>query len=216
MKLTLALLALVAFCTAFEVRTFKKSDLERDLEDFVELIPVDEIFEITLEYMSDDEEFQKVVEYLQSKKFRQLVIDIEAIREVHVLMKYLEKAGIDVYEMVNRLNDLLNIPRIKPKSGSYKITGGGIKGYVKDVLKVLPLDEMKELYEEKLATSKAFRDFINQLKSDNFQKIVNAVYKNPEFQRILKKLREAGIDLKIIKDLLLAILGIKIPDRFLQ
>lgn len=214
MKLALILLALLASSIAVEIdENFEKSELAKDLQEFVNLMPFDEIVEITVDYLSEDKQFEEVLLYLKSEKFKLFVIDIESLPEVQLFMNYLQKKGVHIYELVNKLNDLLNIDHIKPSQYVAKITGGGVKGYLKDVLAIIPYSQLQNLYFKKLMTSKAFINFVAWLESDNFKEIVNFVYNHNEFQYILKKLKEADVDYSTIKKVFRVFLGIKFPEK---
>ena len=225
MKFALALLALVATASAnIEIPNFGRGELYKDIQDFIDMLPQKEIFATTLEYFSDDAEFQAMVEYFQSEGFKKLVQDVEALPEIKELMDYIHYAGIDIYQIVNMMNDLLGLGHLTPpdyavgkhsvgKHSVGKQITGGIRGYVDDIMALLPLDELNDMYEEKLKTSPEFAKFINQLESDNFQEIVNTVYLHPTFQELLRHAEDAGIDLLLIKDLLKVLWGITVPPR---
>ncbi|KYN04372.1 PREDICTED: protein G12-like [Cyphomyrmex costatus] len=212
MKFALALLALVATASAYEIPNFGRGELRHDIQDFLDLVPVEKVIEITIQYYVEDKEFQDMVKYFESEGFKQLVKDVEALPEIKILMDYIHNAGIDIYKIVNKINSALKLPPLTPPSysiGTY-ITGG-IKGFIQDILDVLPRQQFKDLYEEKLKTSKAFADFIAQLKSENFQHIVNKLYVHPKFQELLTHARNAGVDLVKLKDLFEVLWGIKVP-----
>ncbi|KAG7187706.1 hypothetical protein KM043_016762 [Ampulex compressa] len=219
MKFAFALLAVLAVATplnAAKIPNVGKGELAKELQDFLDLIPVDDVVVVVLEYLAEDEEFQNAVEYLQSVEFQQLARDVEALPEIKELMNYIQKAGVDIYFLVNELNKFIGIEEITPPQmalfATLKITGG-IRGFVDDVKALLPLDKLEELYNYKLKNSKVFANFIAQLQSPEFQKIVDTVYANPNFQNLLSKAKAAGIDLALIKDLLYTILGIKVPTK---
>lgn len=217
MKLALvAVLAFVAVASAkIEIPNFGRGKLYKDIQEFLDLLPQEEIFAITLEYYSSDKEFKAMVKYFQSEDFRNLVEDVEALPEIEELMKYIHEAGIDIYTIVNILNNFIGLPSLTPPDSVFvkpHITGG-IRGFVDDIMDILPKDELDELYETKLKESKAFKKFIDQLKSENFQEIVNQVYSHPQFQELLGHADNAGIDLELIKDLLKELWGIHIPSR---
>jgi len=215
MKFALALLALVATASAnIEIPNFGRGELYKDIQDFIDILPQEEIFAITLQYFSEDAEFQAMVEYFQSEGFKRLVQDVEALPEIKELMDYIHHAGIDIYKIVNMMNDLLGLGHLTPPDFAVgKQITGGIRGYVDDIMAILPLDELNDMYEEKLKTSPEFAKFIDQLKSDNFQEIVNTVYLHPKFQELLRHAEDAGIDLLLIKDLLKVLWGIEVPPR---
>lgn len=215
MKFALVLLAFVATASAkIEIPNFGRGELYKDIQEFLDLMPVDQIFQITLEYYTQDAEFQKMIKYFQSEGFKELVKDVEALPEIKVLMDYIHNAGIDVYKIVNLINSVLGLPSLTPPSYviGVQITGG-IKGYVDDILAILPKKQLQDKYAEKLKSSKAFAEFINQLESNNFQQIVNKVYAHPKCQELLAHARAAGINLLVIKDLLEVLWGIKVPSK---
>ncbi|KAK2585724.1 hypothetical protein KPH14_010337 [Odynerus spinipes] len=211
MKFALALIAIMATASAWEVPNLGKGDLYKDLQDFVDLVPTNKVVSIIMEYAAEDEEFQRTLEYLQSEEFKTLVQDVEALPEIADLMNYIYDAGVDIYYLVNLLNKFVGVPALTPPT-NYKITGG-LKGLVADLKAVIPFDKFEALYKEKLQTSKAFKEFVDRLSSPEFQNIVNTVYANPHFQNLLAKAKAAGLDLKVIKDLLYTLLGIKVPDH---
>ncbi|XP_011631835.1 uncharacterized protein LOC105423676 [Pogonomyrmex barbatus] len=211
-----ALVVLLAFAATasakIEIPNIGRGELGKEIQEFLDLIPVEKVIEITLQYYAQDADFQKMIQYFQSEGFKQLVKDVEALSEIKVLMDYIHNAGIDIYKIVNILNSALGLPALTPPSYyiGTQITGG-IKGYVQDILAVLPKQQLQDLYKKKLETSKVFADFIAQLESENFQQIVNKVYAHPKFQELLTHARSAGIDLELIKNLLEVLWGIRIP-----
>ncbi|KAH0948435.1 hypothetical protein HN011_008391 [Eciton burchellii] len=216
MKFALVLLAIVAAASAkIEIPNFGRGELHKDIQEFLDLLPQEEILAITLQYYAEDKEFQNMLKYFQSQEFKDLVVDVEALPEIKILMDYIHNAGIDIYKIVNLVNEALGLPSLTPPSTfviGTQITGG-IKGYAQDILAILPKKELQELYEKKLKTSEAFKKFIEQLESKNFQEIVNKVYVNPKFQALLKHAKDANIDLILIKDLLKILWGISIPGQ---
>lgn len=215
MKFALILLAFVATASAkIEIPNFGRGELHEDIQAFLDLMPTDQIFQITLQYFSQDAEFQIMIKYFQSEGFKQLVQDVEALQEIKILMDYIHNAGIDIYKIINQINTAIGLPPLTPPSYviGVQITGG-INGYVQDILAILPKQKLQDMYQEKLKTSKAFADFIKQLESENFQQIVNKVYAHPKFQELLTHAKKAGINLLVIKDLLKILWGIQIPSK---
>lgn len=214
MKFALVVLAFVATASAkIEIPNFGRGELYKDIQEFLDLMPVEQILQITLQYNAEDAEFQRMVQYFQSEGFKQLVKDVEALPEIKVLMDYIHDAGIDIYKIVNLMNSALGLPPLTPPSHviGTQITGG-INGYIQDILAIVPQKQLQDLYDKKLQTSKAFADFIRQLESENFQQIVNKVYTHPKFQELLTHARNAGVDLIAIKNLLEILWGIRIPS----
>lgn len=218
MKFALAFLALVATVSSkgIEIPNFGRGQLHNDIQDFLDIMPYDNIIAIFLEYVAEDAEVQAALEFFQSEEFKELVVEVESMPEVKTLMLYIHNAGIDIYQIANLLNDYLGLAHLTPPDFTQRVRKqitGGIRGLVDDILAILPVDELNDMYEEKLQNSPAFAEFIDQLKSDNFQEIVNQVYVHPTFQKIVKRAEEVGIDLELIKNLLKVLWGIDVPSR---
>ncbi|XP_012542708.1 uncharacterized protein LOC105840348 [Monomorium pharaonis] len=210
MKFVLALLAFVATSTAWTIPNVGRGELAKELQDFLDLLPQQEIASITLQYYAQDAEFKAMIAYFKSEGFKQLIKEIQALPEYHTLMTYMYNAGLDVYQLEEMLNRWLGIIQF---NFDVQITGG-IRGYVDDIRAVIrPVrDQLVALYKQKMQNSQVFQDFITQLQSPTFQELVNKVYVNPKFQELLGHAANANIDLKLVRDVLKTILGIDIPS----
>ncbi|XP_015127123.1 uncharacterized protein LOC107048468 [Diachasma alloeum] len=185
--------------------------LEEDLADFLALIPQNEIMHIVVQYLEHDKDVQKAVEYMQSAEFRQLVKIIEEMDDVKNFYKYIQDSGLDIYGAVNKLHDFIGLPPLIQQR-LLRIITGGLNGLIQDIKAILPLEEIKALYYQKMETSPAFKQLVQRLNSPKFQAVVDKLLANKEFQEILKAAREAGIDLEKIADLLSTIFGLKFPS----
>ena len=54
-----------------------------------------------------------------------------------------------MYEIINEIRDILDLPPFQPTN-----TTRGIQGLIDDMVAVLPLDELKALYDKKMETRK--------------------------------------------------------------
>ncbi|XP_043285764.1 uncharacterized protein [Venturia canescens] len=217
MKLCLALLAALAVSGVSNVNAvpIKSSELHDVLNEFLALVPKEKVTAIFFEYLDKDAEVQAVLKYMSSDAFRELVQKVESIEDVINFYDYLEKSGLDVYGLVNKLHEVIGLPPIVTgKIGtSLKITGG-VAGLWKDIKAVLPIDAIKALYHEKLETSPAFAELVKRLSSPRFQELINALRANKEFRKIVSFLKEAGVDINAIKDVLATMFGLQFPDQY--
>ncbi|CAL1680692.1 unnamed protein product [Lasius platythorax] len=221
MKFILALFAILAIISlgqAHQAPDFGKGPLHEDIQDILDLIPVEEINNICDEYLKDPE-IQAAIQYIQTTTIiEDLMVDFEAIPEVINLFNYLQKEGIDIYLIINEINKALGIKELEPPiSHAYSTIGkrtGGIAGFFRDISKVLPFDDYIHIYVQKLKTSPSFVRYINQLKSNNFQQIVNKVYKIKSFQIILDGLKSSGVNTRIVADIMFIVLGITVPASY--
>lgn len=207
MKYSLIFLAILGVATAASVSGNGKAatkSLEDDLNDFVALFDGAALLEVVLPYLAEDEEVQEVLYYLSSEEFKSLVLAVEAVPEYIAFLDYTQAAGLDVYKWVDLIHTVIGL---EPLTRSTSVRNGkGIAGLIDDVLALVPREELKALYLEKLETSPEFAEFAAQVNSDEFQVIVNAVKENPEFQNLRAALASKGVDVdaivKVFKDLI--------------
>lgn len=91
----------------------KKTDLQSDLNDFLELIPTDDIKEKFDEYYRNDMDIQHIYEYLSSKEFyelRKYVLDMQDVKEV---LQYLHRKGFNVKLLVRKVGHRLGFNKMK-------------------------------------------------------------------------------------------------------
>jgi len=89
---------------------------------------------------------------------------------------------------------------------------GGLAGFFEDIKKVIPFNKFIRSYVHKMKTSSAFVGFINQLKSNNFQQLVNELYQIESFQIIISGLKSSGVNTQIVADVMYIVLGITVPN----
>lgn len=56
--------------------------LQDDLNDFLALVPLDEVLGIALDYLANDEQVQDFVVYLQSEEFHKIILTVEDVKEL--------------------------------------------------------------------------------------------------------------------------------------
>ncbi|KAH0946511.1 hypothetical protein HN011_003680 [Eciton burchellii] len=193
-----------------------KGPLHNDIQDFLDLIPVTRIYKIALDYLAHDPEVQAAFKYLRTTTIiKDFLVDFEVIPEVINLLNYLQKEGVDIYAVLNKVNKRFGVKELVPPSIPYTYSKimrtGGLKGFFKDIIKQFKYDHYITVYAKKMRNSPAFVAFIDQLKSDNFQQIVNKVFQIKSFQITLNSLRNNGVNLQIVADIMLIVLGIDVP-----
>lgn len=187
----------VAVALATETR-----DLQQDLKDFVDLIPVDELKEITCKY-KDDEEVQKAVKYLRSEEFAGLVANVREKESWISFKKYLTDAGVDVEKAIKFVHDIITNGVCKDVPPSER----SLKGLVTELRQAIPKEELKVLFDKKIRDSPEFKEFFEKISSAKSRQLVEEVIQLEEFQRLLVKLKELAFDTKKMKDCLYAFFG---------
>ncbi|XP_076623244.1 uncharacterized protein LOC143342843 [Colletes latitarsis] len=214
MKFVLAVLVVLAVSSpleAYRIPRVGSGALADEIQDFADILPLNKMVTIVLQYLSDDAEFQELVGYLQSNEFRNLIKGVEGLPELINLLNYMQNAGLDIYYLVNQVNAFIGVPKLQaPQTfGIYKITGG-IRGFLDDIEAIFPEQKVKDLYTYKMANSKVFIDFMAHLRSPATQRIADYIVNNPNFTDLLTKAHQAGINVEDVKEFLEKFLGIKL------
>lgn len=221
MKFTLALFGVLAISglskAAHQFPDFGRGPLHEDIQDLLDLIPVEKVSEIVLDYVDNDSEVQEIVEIILTTDIAQkLVKGIESIPECINLLNYLYKEGIEIYDVLNKLNNLLDIdelvppPRSAPHSSILRT--GGLAGLLKDIEAEFNYKTVIRTYVRKAKTSTAFSNLIIQLQSNNFQQLVNKLYTIEAYVSIINGLKNKGADTQIVADVLYILFEITTPN----
>nr|AAK72505.2 putative protein G12 [Aedes aegypti] len=190
MKTIFVLAALVAIATASAIPDFRA--LKDDFQEFVDLVPVDKLVNVALQYLVSDKEFKEFFGYLQGEEFSAVWDQFFALNEVKDVLNYLEAADLAVYDALNTVADFLGLHHVKPTVHSLRT--GGLTGFFDETVALLPLDKFEALFEEKLKTSPEFKAFFEKLRNLDYQKFVDFHNNSKEVQGFLQKLRSYGLD----------------------
>ena len=213
MKFSLvALSAVVAFATVncYHLPAFGEGPLYEDIQYFIDMIPMDEVMKVIVQYTIKDSEFQQLLKYVKTDDFKQMVNEIEAIPEFRTFASYMDKHGIYMYDVLNKMNKVIGLPSFQPILVKKEITGG-LTGLFNDVKELISYDDIIHGYVYKMRTSQEFRDFIAELKSEGNQNFVNALYKNQRYLTFRATLVSKGLDITLVEDVLYTVLGIEFP-----
>ena len=81
-------------------------------------------------------------------------------------MKFITDEGVDVYAIITEVYDILDLPPFQPTNTTRM--GVGIYGFIDDVTAVLPLDDLKALFDKKMETREYFKILVTTLRSPVF------------------------------------------------
>ncbi|KAG8238471.1 hypothetical protein J437_LFUL016928 [Ladona fulva] len=168
------------------------------LNELLSMIPVDKIIEIVTNYIENDPEVQEAVAFLKSDEFKSLVEKIQSMPQYMEYLEYLYNAGIDIYTYINYIHGLLGLPPVH-RPGSFHHSTRSLMGMIQDILNVLPIEEMKKFYHEKVENDPDFQALLEKLKSDEFKNIVESIRNMPEYMDMMDRLRSHGIDVDAIR-----------------
>jgi len=82
-------------------------------------------------------------------------------------VKFLDDLGVDATGKINTIHDIIGLPPLQARRSTRR--GVGVSGLVNDVLALIPVDELKALFQEKLQSSPDFQAFVKAVQSAEFQ-----------------------------------------------
>ncbi|XP_049784749.1 uncharacterized protein LOC126187603 [Schistocerca cancellata] len=119
-------------------------NLQDDLNDFLALIPLDEIANIVLNYVANGAEVQAALQYLVSEEFESIVV------------------------FGDHQPELYNSSDMKP-ANQMRSSSRSLKSTLNEILAIVPVDEFKALYYETVQTSADIAELINRPSSGEFR-----------------------------------------------
>ena len=203
MKFTSAIFViLVAACplNAYKIPATGSGALAKEFQDFIDLIPFDQIIEVTKTYYAQDTQFHNIIQLMKTEELKQWMLDIESAPEFKLLINYVQKNGLDIYYLVNEFNKSLKLPPlvsgIKAFFGSFdnKITGGFI-GYLIDIAALVPLEKLSDLFRqaEKSKNSEVFKAFIAEVSSSKYFDFYNNIFEDKHYKNLENEAVNLGV-----------------------
>ncbi|CAK1583560.1 unnamed protein product [Parnassius mnemosyne] len=176
-------------------------------EDFLDLIMDEAGHEIShlFEHYIEFEEFRKSLDYMRTSNFKNLVYEMESLPEFKAVIDFLENDNIDILYFIDRLNVM--IEDIQTKKSRHNLSGRDMSAYINDCVAVFPKEKLIALYDQKIAEDEEFKVAMDNLMSDEWNQIWEALWESETFLAEAKILSENGIDLRVLLQELKAVFG---------
>ncbi|XP_013171199.1 PREDICTED: uncharacterized protein LOC106120399 [Papilio xuthus] len=177
-------------------------------EDFLDLIYEEAGHEMMhlVEHYIEFEEFTKSLDYMATPNFRNLVYEMESLPEFKAVIDFLEKDNIDITYFVERLNEMIDEIQ-NDKRKRHTLSGRDMTAFINDCIDVFPKDKLTALYEQKIAEDEEFRVAMENLNSEEWDQVWNALWESETFIEEANILLENGIDLKVLLREVKAVFG---------
>lgn len=180
----------------------EEEHLKNDIADFLEILPIDKIKKIAIKHLHEDPEFQAAIMYMKSPEFSGMVHELQKYPEVIELKAYLKEAGIDLDEYNERFCGFFRDVNIEV---DLKIRS--LRGFIEEVKQIIPIAKLIEMFETKMRTSPAFKEFYQKITSEECHKLVAKVRALPLFRKVVAEITYMGIDIDRIFGILYAVIG---------
>jgi chemotaxis signal transduction protein len=91
-------------------------------------------------------------------------------------LKFITDQGFDVYAFILEIRDILGLPPFEPTDITRM--GVGIYGLIDDVYAVLPIEDLKALFDMKMKTREYFKTIVTTIRSPEFVVSIHCVSLN--------------------------------------
>ncbi|XP_017753460.1 PREDICTED: uncharacterized protein LOC108546052 [Eufriesea mexicana] len=205
MKFAVAMLVFLAAAiplNAYQLPATGSGALANEMQDFVDILPVDDIVALSKAYATQDEQFRAVMAYLGNTETKEWVQFFEAEPKFISLMNYVQNNGLDIYYLINKLNGALRIPPLVQKLrasltiSKVEITGG-LDGFLSDLGRIIPLEEILNMFTKKLEHSKVVKDLTHEITSNGFPEFYFSIFNNEHYKRLVDMVATVGVDREV-------------------
>ncbi|KAF3429354.1 hypothetical protein E2986_07464 [Frieseomelitta varia] len=189
-----AILVTASHLNAYKLPKVGSGDLARELQDFVNSFPINDVLEYTRVYLSRDKEFQWVLNFMRNEEMGAFLNDVQSLPEFATLMDYLVENGLNGYALFDTVKEVMEAQLERVNVHSNLRVTGGLAGYVADVTTGALVTNMQNLFENKVATSEVFKNFVREILSGRYERLFASTSTNTHFQRVLHQLRYLDLD----------------------
>jgi hypothetical protein len=172
-------------------KAVKKSGrtLADDLQEFIDLLPLDDILAIADDHLKTDGAFVAVVLYLQGPEWTELVETVGAMPAVQDFIQFLNDAGLPVDDILAWIDDLIK----NAVPGTDADEEGSLRPILDEVEAILPLDDLLALVNDKLQNSPDFQALYVEVSSEKAHTLVEEVRALDEVQTLAQRLISMGV-----------------------
>lgn len=197
--------------------------VDKELEDFVKLIPREKSIAIFKNYFKKDHKVRRGLKFLYTIRFHKLLRKVEALKEHQNVVIFLQKAGLNIIKAIKDFHKAIRMKDYVPPKIETEIEdeseieiqaiGDGMKGLFKDLAALLPMSEIYALYKEKMRNL-VFYEFVRQVTTQKFQILVRNLRVHQTFRNMITQSAKRGLDFAAIEDYSRKVAPIPSPKLF--
>ncbi|CAG4986664.1 unnamed protein product [Colias eurytheme] len=163
--------------------------------DFLDLI-FDEAghdIEHLMEHYQEFEEFNAALDYLKTKDFNNLVHEMEDLPEFKAVVDFLENDNIDITFFIDIFNSMIDQVERK-RQARHQLSGRDMNAFIQDCISEFPKAKLAALFDQKVSEDEEFKSAIENLQSEEWDKVWNALWESEVFLEEVQTLKDNGID----------------------
>lgn len=214
LSVLLIIVSSCAFCSKLEVIKHVQSEpgsLQKDLSEFLNIIPVDDIRNLTEYFYENDEKMRKSYDYLRTDGYKLVVESVFKLTLVKKFTTFLNDTGVNFAELGKRIEKIVltdeeaksivgncssliasvaaaKVPIYFSSSFSQLVSEsfddlGGFNAFFNEALLLIPQDEVLALFFSKMEESNAFSSFLEKLNASDYENLTE----NLKVRRTWKK-----------------------------
>jgi len=208
---------------AFAMIGCASASLSDDLQDIINVLPLDQISKIAERHSKTDPQFQEVEAYMKGAEWQTLLAQVEQQDAYKTLLKYLYQVGLDIQKIFDYIKHLIDqftklslatnlIVEDSGSTESAQTDTESLRSFLDEVESIIPTQKLLAVVIDKMTHSEDFKNFYNELSRQDTYQIVERTRKLPQVQEMLQKLE--GMDAKVDNAIAVvyAMLGWPIPQ----
>ncbi|XP_038206882.1 uncharacterized protein LOC119828713 [Zerene cesonia] len=164
-------------------------------EDFLKVIDEEAGHDIEhlMEHYQEFEEFNAALDYIRTKDFYNLVHEMEDLPEFKAVVDFLENDNIDITFFIDILNSMIDQVDRKRQS-RHQLSGRDMNAFIQDCISEFPKAKLAALFDQKMSEDEGFKSAIDNLQSEEWDKVWNALWESEVFLEEVQTLKDHGID----------------------
>lgn len=87
------------------------------------------------------------------------------------------------------------------------MASGGLDGLLDDIIAVLPQEDLRALFDDKMENSPVFRSVVEIVTSDEFRQLIQNVRDSETLQPLFQRIEENGVHAEKIREYIRALFG---------
>ncbi|XP_070501312.1 protein G12 [Chironomus tepperi] len=174
-----------------------ENSLYKDFCDFIDILPIDDIRNLTKHFYANDEEMRESYDYLRSDGYK-LILD--RLSQVTILKKFstfLNDTGVNLKEFEKKIERIVltNEETDSIIVNENRSNLGGIDAYFNECLLIIPQDEVLTTFFAKMEQSNAFSSFLEKLSTSDYADVMTNLQQSQGLQILYFDLKSHGIDI---------------------
>ncbi|XP_075235680.1 protein G12-like [Lycorma delicatula] len=169
-----------------------------DFHDLFDLIPYETLVPLYINYAIEDKQVRKILRYMRSECFKANLKSLQRRRQFNETAEFLKPLGVNLHKLVNDMYQLDRYPQLSDSltnhhQSTYNHNDDGLLGLIEQTVELLPMQDIKELYKDKL-DSFEFRNVVEQ--RYKLKELFYGIVSTEECEFVSNQLFGMGVPLK--------------------